>query len=77
MACGTGTNAVPTNCRCCFICGEPDAHRLGVHNCLEVPALINEGLAAFTPEGKLMRPGGAQLPRGIPGGGMAKALRDE
>jgi hypothetical protein len=67
----------PTNQKSCFICGEPDIHRLGVHNCPEVPALINKGLPAFTPEGKLMCPGGVPLPHGVPGGGMAKALKDE
>jgi len=61
----------------CFVCDKANVHRLGVHNCPDVRVLIDEGLAAYTPEGRLMRPDGGALPRGVLGGGVAKALRDE
>jgi hypothetical protein len=65
--------------RKCFICdNRPKFHRIGVHNCPEVPYLIDEGLAQFTPSGRLMRPDGSDLPRApYTGGGVAKVLREE
>jgi hypothetical protein len=51
-----------SNRRSCFICDKNDEHRLEIHNCPKVRSLIDEGLVAFTPEGRLMRPGGGQLP---------------
>jgi hypothetical protein len=70
-----GSIAVPE--RRCFICDKPNAHRLGIYNCPEVRVLIEEGLVAYSPDGRLMRANGGVLPRGIPNGGVAKALRDE
>jgi hypothetical protein len=67
-----------TNERRCFICDEAGVHRLGIRNCPEVRTLIEEGLVAYAPDGRLMRADGNALPRGVTGGGgVAKVLRDE
>jgi len=61
----------------CFFCDQTD-HRLGLHNCPEVKVCINEGLAAYTPQGRLARPDGSELPRAFGSeGGVAKILRDQ
>ena len=61
----------------CFFCDQTD-HRLGLHNCPEVKVCINEGLAAYTPQGRLARPDGSELLRAYGSeGGVAKVLRDQ
>ncbi|KAF8219685.1 hypothetical protein L208DRAFT_1548052 [Tricholoma matsutake] len=73
---GMNTN-IATQEQRCFICDKPNAHRLGIYNCPEVQLLTDEGLVMFTPDGRLVRANGGSLLRGVPGGGVAKALRDE
>jgi len=46
----------------CFFC-DLTMHRLGLQYCLEVKVCINEGLAAYTPLGRLVCPDGSELPR--------------
>lgn len=61
----------------CFFCDSVN-HRLGLHNCPEVKACINEGLVAYTPQGRLARSDGSDLPRAFGSdGGVAKILRDQ
>ena len=61
----------------CFFCDSVN-HRLGLHNCPEVKACINEGLVAYTPQGRLARSDGLNLPRAFGSeGGIAKILRDQ
>jgi hypothetical protein len=60
----------------CFICKE--IHKVGIHNCAEAIQLADEGLAKFTPGGRLMRPDGSDLPHApINGGGILRALQEE
>jgi hypothetical protein len=64
--------------RRCFICDGAYPHRLGPANCPDVRNLISEGLAIYSPQGRLVRPDGLDLPRNTQGfGGMARALREE
>ena len=61
----------------CFFC-DLTTHRLGLHNCPEVKACINEGLVAYTPQGRLARSDGSDLPCAFGSeGGVAKILRDQ
>ena len=61
----------------CFFCDQC-THRLGLQYCPEVKVCINEGLAAYTPLGRLARPDGSELPRTFGSdGGVAKVLREQ
>ena len=61
----------------CFFCDQC-THRLGLQYCPEVKVCINEGLAAYTPLGRLARPDGSELPRAFGSdGGVAKVLREQ
>ena len=61
----------------CFFCDLTN-HRLGLQFCPEVKVCINEGLAAYTPQGRLARPDGSELPRAFGSdGGVAKVLREQ
>ena len=58
----------------CFFCDSVN-HCLGLHNCPEVKACINEGLVAYTSQGRLARSDGSDLPRAFGSdGGVAKIL---
>jgi hypothetical protein len=73
---GIGPAAQNSPERRCFICDE--IHKVGVQNCAEAVRLTDEGLAKFTPGGRLTRPDGSDLPRApINGGGVSRALREE
>jgi hypothetical protein len=63
----------------CFICDGVYIHRLGIQHCPETQQLISEGLAIFSPIGRLVRPDGTDLPgpNMIGHGGLAKFLRHE
>jgi hypothetical protein len=62
----------------CFMCDGVHVHRLGVRNCPETGALISEGLIMFSPQGRLVRMDGTDLPRNTIGsGGVARSLREE
>jgi hypothetical protein len=64
--------------RRCFICDGAYPHCLGPANCPDVRNLINEGLAMYSPQGRLVRPDGSDLPRNTQGyGGVARVLREE
>jgi hypothetical protein len=63
--------------RKCFICDGTFIHRLGIMDCPEMKNLINEGLAMYSPQGRLIRSDGKDLPRGSGPGGVAKVLREE
>ena len=61
----------------CFFCDQC-THRLGLQYCPEVKVCINEGLAAYTPLGRLARPDGSELPRAFGSDrGVAKVLREQ
>jgi len=61
----------------CFFCDSVN-HCLGLHNCPEVKACINEGLVAYTPQGRLACSDGSDLPHAFGSeGGIAKILRDQ
>ena len=72
-----GPSTHPPPERRCFICDR--IHRVGVQQyCEEAPRLVEEGLAKFAPNGRLMRPDGSDLPRSPPnGGGVSRVLREE
>jgi len=61
----------------CFFCDLMN-HRLGLHNCPEVKACINEGLVAYTPQGRLACSDGSELLHVFGSeGGIAKILQDQ
>lgn len=74
---GSGPSQGLSQGKRCFICDGIDIHRLGIPNCLEVPKLVQEGLASFNQLGRFTLLDGSELPKGIySGGGVAKVLRD-
>lgn len=67
----------PSNERRCFMCDQT-THRLGLQFCPEVRVLIDEGLVAWTPTGRLAQPDGSDLPRAYNNdGGVARILRSQ
>ncbi|KAL6299709.1 hypothetical protein BKA93DRAFT_829689 [Sparassis latifolia] len=68
--------------RRCWLCDGVEGcdltHKLGLHNCGETPKLVEEGLARWSPCGRLQRADGSPLPRAAPGqGGITAILREE
>ncbi|KAJ7822167.1 hypothetical protein B0H14DRAFT_3875638 [Mycena olivaceomarginata] len=48
--------------RRCFVCGRTRAHRLNYRFCPRTVELINNGLARYSPDGRLMSSDGSPLP---------------
>jgi len=68
----------PSAERKCFICDGAHVHHLGIMNCPKMQILINEGLAMYNPQGRLVHTDGLDLSRNTIGAGdVAKFLRDE
>jgi hypothetical protein len=74
----TPSALIPPRRSRCFLCDrtQPDAHRMGLRNCTELPSLLHDHLVTFNDQNRLVCFDGRELPMVPPGsGGVAAILR--
>jgi len=71
------TNRAP-NSTLCWFCDTDGTHHVGMRNCPDAQAMVQQGLIKYSLDGRLVKADGSALPRGIQGkGGYKQAIINE